>query len=133
MKEKIKFALLIAESFLLSGLTAFNVFASSSGDGAVSSDTSDISWLKSEGNGTFDDATDSIKGILASGYGFVFIASSGLMVLFLILGALSYAGGSTRTKDEAKSKILSVFIGCFIMAASVSLVSLIFGIANGAF
>lgn len=124
MKEKLKYALLVVESLLFCGLWVIPSFAD---------DDMDLTWIKEKGNGTFDDATSSFKGLISSGYGFVMTVSLGLMAVFLIIAAVGLAGGSARTKDESKGKIFSVLIGCAIVAASVSIISLVVGIANDAF
>lgn len=129
MKErimhKIKWAIVFLESFMLLGIPAITAFADE--------DYGNVNWLTTENNNTFDEATKRAKGIFGSGYGLIMVISAALMVICMIFAGLSYAFGGSRNKDEAKSKIFGVFVGGFLVFGAIGIISLIAGIANGAF
>jgi len=133
MKEQLKKSLLAIATTIFYGVYTLPIYAGNLDASDLNASDLDLSWLNNKGNGTFDEAMASFQGIFASGYALMMVVASGMMVFFLILAAIMYAGGSARSKDDAKGKIFGVFIGCFLLFGAVAIVTLIAGIATGAF
>lgn len=129
MKErignKVKYVFFLLETFLMFCLTTFPSYANE--------DLGDLNWIMTEGNSTFDGATNSAKGILSSAYGLVMVVSVGVLVFCTILAGATLASGRRSSKEEAQDKLLGVFIGGMVIFGAVGIISGIAGIATGAF
>ena len=133
MKNKIKYAWLLLQIAIMSGLSSFVSWA----DETDSSDDELIDFIKGgPSSGTkdpFSKATEMVKNTGASFYQLAMAVTVVIMIVCFIAAGLRYAWCKGQRREESKDNILAAFVGGTIAFAACSLVLLVKNIAGGLF
>ena len=115
LMKKVTYAIAAIAPMLLFTPTAF---------AAGSSDTSDLEWIRGEGNGTFSELTDTVQKTGASLYKLMMaIGVVGLVCIAVYVGLKLAAAGAGK-RAEALEQLLWLIVGGSIVFGSYALIGL---------
>lgn len=133
MKNKIKYAWLLLQITLMTGLSSIVSWA----DETEAEEDEVIDFIKNgPGSGArdpFSKATDMVKNTGASFYQLAMAVTVVIMIVCFIAAGLRYAWCKGQRREESKDNILAAFVGGTIAFAACSLVLLVKNIAGGLF
>lgn len=95
--------------------------------------TTDLSFLKGNGNGAFDGLTDTVKETGASGMNLAMAVGIVALAIATIMAGATIAFKKGQKREEGKESLSNIVIGGIIVFGAVGIVSLIAGIASAAF
>ena len=133
MKNRIKYAWLLLQVMIMSGLSSIVSWA----DETEAADDALIEFIKggptSGTNDPFEKATEMVKNTGASFYQLAMSVTVVIMIVCFIAAGLRYAWCKGQRREESKDNILAAFVGGTIAFAACSLVLLVKNIAGGLF
>ena len=100
--------------------SGFPVLAATGGEG--SSSGYDYTWINNDGNGTFDDLTDTVKDTGASIYKLLLAVDVVCLICIVIVCGIKLAAAGSGKRAEAIEQLIWVFIGGIIVFGAMSII-----------
>ncbi|MBQ7557269.1 MAG: hypothetical protein IJT00_04320, partial [Lachnospiraceae bacterium] len=93
----------------------------------------DVSYLIAEGNGAFDGVQEAAKGTLASIYQLVFVISTGILVIAVVLAFMKLGLFKGQEREKQKGAIGWLIVSIIGITSAVSIFTMIAGVSQGMF